>query len=112
MSGGYQPTENNFADGRVRTANAEDGRFGTSYRVKSAPSTEFAGGVRLWKQFGLRAGVGRLAVSTPATLTGSVPHPFFFGRQRSVGGAIDGLNREELAISLHAAGTFAIPPES
>src|SRR5437867_12813996 len=91
VNGGYQLTTNDFADGATRRQNAEDGRLDTTYAVKAGPAIDVAGGARVWRQLAVGVGVTRFSTSTPATLKGTVPHPFFFNRLRAVSGDVDGL---------------------
>ena len=104
VNGGYQLTKNSFTDGATRRQYAEDGRLDTAYQVKAGPSFDVAGGARVWKQLGVGVGVSRFSTSTPATLSGTVPHPFFFNQPRSISGAVGGLKREELTVNLQARG--------
>ena len=108
VNGGYQLTTNDFADGAVKRENAEDGRFDTTYVVKGGPAFDVAGGAALWRQLGASVGVSRFTVSTASSLTGTIPHPFFFNRARSVGGDVAGLKREELAVHVQARGIFPV----
>ena len=98
INGGYQLTANDFVDGAVRRENAEDGRVDSSYNVKAGPSFDIGGGGLVWRRLGVGVGVSRFTVSAPATVTGSVPHPFFFNRLRSANGESGPLTREELGV--------------
>lgn len=97
INGGYQLTTSDFGDGATKRENAEDGRFDTTYEVKSGAAFDIAGGGVLWRQLGVGVGVSRFSVSTPSALSATIPHPFFFNRPRSVSGDVAGLKREELA---------------
>ncbi len=108
VNGGYQLASNDFADGATRRQYAEDGRIDTSYKVKAGPALDIAGGAHVWKQLGVSVGVSRFSTSTPATLTGTVPHPFFFNRLRSVSGSVSGLKREELAVHVQGRGILQL----
>ena len=108
VNGGYQVTGNDFNDGAVRREHAEDGRLDTTYVVKGGPSFDFAAGGILWRRLGVGVGASRFSVSTPAVLTGTVPHPFFFNQPRSVSGEAAGLKREELAINVQVRGVFPV----
>lgn len=108
VNGGYQMTINDFSDSAVRQENAEDGRIETKYVVKGGPSFDVAAGGILWGRLGIGVGVSQFAVSTPASLTGTVPHPFFFNRLRSIAGEVTGLKREELAIHVQVGGVFPV----
>lgn len=108
VNGGYQATSNDFRDGATFRENAEDGRFDTEYSVTSGPTFDISGGGRIWRWLGVGGGVNRLSRSTPAALTGSVPHPFFFNRPRAVGGDITGLDREELTLYVQVRGVVPV----
>ena len=108
VNGGYQLTANDFSDSATKRENGEDGRFDTTYTVKGGPSFDVAGGAKVWRKLGVGVGVSRFSVSTPPSLTGSVPHPFFFNRPRSIAGEVGGLKREELAVNVQVTGMFPI----
>jgi hypothetical protein len=110
VNGAYQLTANDFSDGATRRENAEDGRLDTTYGVKAGPAIDAAGGARVWRNLGVGVGVTRFTVATPTTLTGTVPHPFFFNRLRPVSGEATGLTREELAIHIQVRGVFPVSP--
>jgi hypothetical protein len=104
---GYQATSNDFHDEVMFRGNAEDGEFDTDYHVTSGPTLDVAGSRQIWRWLGVGGGVSRFSRSTPATLSGSVPHPFFFNRPRTIDGSISGLGRDEL--SLHAQLRAVLP---
>jgi len=108
VNGGYQVTANDFSNGAVRRDNAEDGRIDTKYVVKGGPSFDFTAGGVLWRGLGVGVGLSRFSVSTPASLAGTIPHPFFFGQLRSVSGEAAGLKREEQAIDVQIRGVFPV----
>jgi hypothetical protein len=78
VNGGYQISSHDFEQFSTLRANVEDGSFTTDYDVKSGPSFDVAGGANVWRRLAVGVGVTRFSRSTPSTLTGSVPHPFFF----------------------------------
>ena len=108
VNGGYQVGGHDFEQVSTLRANAEDGSFTTDYDVKNGPSFDVAGGANVWRRLAIGVGVTRFSRSTPSTLNGSVPHPFFFNRPRPVSGDITGLKREELAIHVEAIATAPI----
>ena len=99
---------NNFTDGATKRENAEDGRFDTTYVVKSGPAFDVAAGAVVWRQVTAAVGVSQFTVSTPGAVTAAIPHPFFFNRPRSVGGDVAGLKREELAIHIQARSVMPV----
>jgi len=104
----YQFAANDFADAATKRENAEDGRFDTTYVVKGGPAFDVAAGGVLWRRLGAGIGVSQFRISTPSSLTATIPHPFFFNRARSVSGEVGGLTREELAIHFQARGIFPV----
>jgi hypothetical protein len=108
VNGGYQVAGHDFEQVSTLRANAEDGSFTTDYEVKSGPSFDVAGGANVWRRLAVGVGVTRYSRSTPSTLNGSVPHPFFFSRPRTVSGDVGGLKREELAVHVQAIATAPV----
>lgn len=102
VNGGYQMSSHDFEKTATLRANVEDGSFTTDYEVKGGPTFDVAGGATLWRLLAVGVGVTRFSRSTPSTLSGLVPHPFFFNRPRSVTSAVAGMEREEFAVHLQA----------
>jgi hypothetical protein len=102
VNGGYQITGNDFEKVSSLRANVEDGSFTTDYDVKGGPAFDVGGGVALSRRFAVGVGLTRFSRSTSSALSGSVPHPFFFNRPRTVTGDVVGLNRDELAVHVQA----------
>src|SRR4030095_12066170 len=61
-----------------------------------------------WKRLGIGVGISQFSVATPASLAGTVPHPFFFCRLRPVSGEASGLKREERAIHVQVRGVLPV----
>ena len=98
-SGGEYPTE----QGVISDAAAqEQARFESDYRFENAPLFDVSGGVRVAPYFALGIGVSRFMIEETASVSAQVPHPIFFGRDRSISGASPPLTREERAIHLQA----------
>lgn len=102
VNGGYQFTGEDFEKTSTLRANVEDGSFTTNYDVEGGPTFDVGGGARVWRRLAIGVGVSRFSRSTPATLNGSVPHPFAFNQPRSVTGDVGSLKREELIIDVQA----------
>jgi len=102
VNGGYQVTGNDFEKTSTLRANAEDGSFTSEYEVKGGPTFDVGGGVTLSRRFAIGAGLTRFSRSTPSSLNGSVPHPFYFNHPRTVTGDVIGLSRAELAVHVQA----------
>jgi opacity protein-like surface antigen len=103
-NGGFQPTKNDFDDGATLRVNAENGRFDIDYTVKSGPAFDIGGGITLWRRLGLGVAWSQFSNDTPATLTASIPHPFFFSTPRTLTASLDGLRRKEQAVHVEVRG--------
>ena len=98
-SGGAYPKDR----GVISDAAAhEQARFESDYRFENAPLFDVSGGVRVAPYFALGIGVSRFMIEETASVSAQVPHPIFFGRDRSISGASPPLTREERAIHLQA----------
>ena len=80
----------------------------TSYSVTSGPGLDVGGGAMIWRRLGVGISVNRFSRSTRTTVAGSIPHPFFFNRPRSVTGEVGGLKRQELVVDVQARGVFPV----
>ena len=111
MNGVFQTGAKDFGETVSFVENAENGTFTTKYNVESGPAFNISGGVALWRNVGVGAGLTRFSHATPISVTASVPHPFFFNRARSVTGDVGGLEREELAVHIQARAIFTPSPK-
>jgi hypothetical protein len=75
----------------------------TSYAAPKG--TLFDGGflVRVAGNFGVGAGLSAYSAHHDATVTGSIPHPFFFNTPRALSGTASSLRRREIAANIQAA---------
>jgi hypothetical protein len=108
VNGGYQFTTHDFHSVATHPDNVEVRQLDTSYEVPSGSTFDVAGGVVGGHNVGVGAGVSRFSHTTPAMLSGSTPHPFFFNQPRSVSAAIGGLDRTEVGIHLRLLGAFPL----
>jgi hypothetical protein len=102
VDGGYQGGTEDFGTRGTFTEFLEEGNFAAEHAVDPGPQFQGAGGVAVWRNVYAGVAVSRFGKRTPATVTGSVPHPFFFSRNRAIEGEATGLTREELALHLQA----------
>lgn len=87
----------------------EQARFESHYRFEAGPLVDVGGGVRVRPYLAVGVGVSRFRVEEPASVSGQVPHPIFFGRDRSISGASPALARSEWAVHLQALATVPAP---
>ena len=107
IDGGYRPAARSFTDTVRITQFVESGRIDTAYRVKAAPEFDAAVGVRFWRRLAVAVDVSYLTKAGGGAVTAQIPHPFFFGRLRSVDGGATGLTRQETAV--HAQAVWMTP---
>jgi hypothetical protein len=110
INAAYQATSNDFDETVVFHQNAEDSRVKSGYRVESGPAIDLAGRLKIWRDLGVAVGLTRYVRSTPTAIDASLPHPFFFGRPRTIDAAVGGLDRRELAVHLQVRGVVAVTP--
>ncbi len=108
IDGGYRPAAVSFSDTVRITQFVEPGTIDTAYRVKAAPEFDVAAGVRVWRRLALGADVAYLTKAGSGTVTAQIPHPFFFGRLRGVGGDAPSLTRQETAVHAQAVWMSAL----
>jgi hypothetical protein len=107
FDGSYQATSSEFQDGGTFAANAEQARFDTDYAVSRGPGFDVTAGAFVSRRIAVAVSVSRFVQSTPTTLSGSVPHPFFFDQGRGVTAELGQLQRQELGVHLQARGILA-----
>jgi hypothetical protein len=110
VNGGYQVLSQDFQTASTFRVNVEDANVTTDYEVKGGPTFDVAGGIAVWRRLIAGAGVTRFSRTTASTLNGSVPHPFFFNRPRTVTGDVAGLEHDELAVHVQLRATAPIGP--
>ena len=65
-------------------------------------------GLRVWNNLAVGLGVAHVRVRSRVDVTGTVPHPLFYGRPREAQHQPGGFGRAELGIHLHAAWTIRL----
>lgn len=98
INGGWQASDRTFADSFSFDQYAESGRVDVDYGVKAGPVFEGGLGVRLWKALGFGVSFSSFTDTSQATVSASVPHPFFFSRARQIDGTVN-TKREETTIN-------------
>jgi hypothetical protein len=66
------------------------------------------GGMRVWKNMAIGAGVEVAATSQTLDVTGRLPHPFQFNQFREVEGTASGLDRTETLVALEVSWLVAL----
>ena len=107
VNGSYQGAPASFNDRIAETTNLEPASAALAYAVRNAPGFDIGMGARVAGRLSIGAAVSRYTQSDVASVTASVPHPFFFNQARAVSGTVDSLARQELAVHVAAAWTIA-----
>lgn len=109
-NGAFQTSTTEFDSTFSIVRNAETGSVETSYTVPAAPAFNISGGVRIWKNLALGVGVSRFVKADDGSVDASIPHPFFFNKNRLVTGTVPQLQREETAT--HVQAVWMVPVSS
>jgi len=100
---GVLPSPTTFSGATTKTVYVETSTITTAYTV---PTGQFFDGgvlIRVAGGFGVGAAVSSFTKSAAATVTGTIPHPFFFNTPRAISGATSALERSEVGIHVQAA---------
>lgn len=102
-AGIQQPAATTFTSTTTKTVNLEPATINASY---DTPKSQFFDGgvvVRVAGGFGVGVAVSSFTKSSGATISGSIPHPFFFNTPRTFTGSASSLERSETGVHVQAA---------
>lgn len=105
----YPATTTTFTQTTTFETYAETGSLTTAYTTPQKVRFDGGGVVRLWHGFGAGIAVSTLDGTTPAQISGQIPHPINVNQPRALTGTADVLHSES-AIHLQAAYWFRISP--
>jgi hypothetical protein len=108
INGGYQASTTSFDDSFTFTLYQETGSTEVSYPVEAGGIFEGGGAIRLWKGLAVGGVISHFSAEGTATVTASLPHPFFLQRPRQISGEATGMTREENAVHIQAQ--YQLPP--
>ena len=109
VSGFFQPSAG-YANTVHPIDFAEAAVVGTDYKTGAVPGLEAGGGVRVWRNLAVGIDVSRFSKHINGSVSAQVPHPFFFGKPRSVSGDAAGLSRGETGVHLQALWLIPMRP--
>ena len=107
LNGGYLVNSADFTHNIVFTEFVEEGDLDADYRRGGGPLYDVGGAVRVWRNLAVGVAVSAFTKDNDASVTARIPHPFFFDRDRQIGGAQGNLNRQETAV--HVQGIWVVP---
>jgi hypothetical protein len=99
----FQPTTTTFTDATNFTYFLEPATLTGAYDVGDSVGIDIGGVARVWRTLGAGVAVTSASRASSANFTGSLPHPFFFGRARAAETEILDLDRSELGVHISAA---------
>ena len=122
VNGGLQTSTTDFSQGAVFTESGgaysdllsgaaahEQAAFDGTYAVAGGTLFDVGGAIRLWRGLGVGASAARYALDVATSVSAQAPHPFFFGRARSISGSLP-LTRDETAVHVHVLGVVPAGP--
>lgn len=98
-----QPQAASFDDITSFPYFAETARLEGAYKVADGIAFDIAGAARVWRLLSVRVGVTRVMRNTASETSGSFPHPFFFGANRTGRWSSESLDRSEVGVHVSAA---------
>jgi hypothetical protein len=98
INAGLQSPSRTFSDSFTFENYVEDARARADYEVQPAPFFDGGFAVRLFGPIGAGVAFSRFSHSGTATVSGTIPHPFFFDRDRAIAGDVTGVKRNETAV--------------
>lgn len=108
VDGTFVTTARTFTDTATPLIHAESGQFTAAYDVPRAAAFSIGGHVRVWRQLSAGVSYGLSSRSSSAQITGSLPHPFFFSRNRQIEGEAANATRKDATLALQLRGSFPL----
>jgi hypothetical protein len=106
LNGVYQSGTPAFSEAFSYTEYVEKTTITTEYPTKKGPAFDGGGAVRIWRNLAVGVNVSLAERSTDGSVTGAIPHPFYFNAARSISGTA-AIERSENAV--HVQALWAIP---
>jgi len=97
-SAGVQGPSRTFTDTFTFDQYVETARVQADYAVKVKAFFDGGAAVRLWRSLGAGVAISRFTDTRTAAVAATVPHPFFFDRDRTITGTATGVARNETAV--------------
>ena len=102
INGGLQSPTRTFSDSFTFETNLEDATVRTEDEVPSGPFFDGGFSVRLFGPIGAGVAFSRFSRSGTATVSGTIPHPFYFEQERDIAGDAS-VKRNETAVHAQVA---------
>jgi len=106
LNGVYQSGMPAFAEAFTYTEYVEKTTITTDYPTKKGPAFDGGGAVKVWRNLAVGVSVSLARRSTEGSVSGAIPHPFYFDKARSISGSA-AIERSENAV--HVQALWVIP---
>jgi hypothetical protein len=104
----YEVADRAFAESVTVPIYGETATYSASHSSSGGGGFDIGGGVRVWGNLAAGVAVTSFSSASAATVSGTVPHPLFFNRPRTVGADLPGLEYKETGVHLHAVWVMPI----
>jgi hypothetical protein len=108
VSAGAQLAAPGYTSTAAFELHAEDATMNADASIGIGPVFGARGGIRVWKNMALGAGLAVASTSQSLHITGRLPHPFQFNEFRDVEGTADGLERMEALVAFEVSWYVAL----
>jgi len=102
INAGLQSPSQTFTDSFTFEVNVEDASVRTDYEITSGPFFDGGFSVRLFGPIGAGVAFSRFSRTGTASVAATIPHPFFFDRDRDIAGEAD-VKRNETTVHAQLA---------
>ena len=104
----YEAADRAFSESVTVPIYDETATYSASHSSSGGGGFDVGGGIRVWGNLAAGVAVTSFSSASAATVSGTVPHPLFFNRPRTVGANLDGLEYKETGVHLHAVWVMPI----
>ncbi len=108
FGGGVQIGSNEFSETHSEPLYGEQKTWTAAYDVQDGLEFEVGGGGRVWRDLFIGGTYSRVHDSASASITGQVPHPFFFNQPRAISGDSGDVSHDENGYHISAYWVAAI----
>ncbi|MDO8836962.1 MAG: outer membrane beta-barrel protein [Vicinamibacterales bacterium] len=98
LEGGAQVTPTSAESSVTYKLYGEDAVLSAGYDTTVVPVIGARAGMRVWRRLVVGVGASLFGSNGSVTVTGRLPHPFFFQRPRTLDGTASGIKRDEAVI--------------
>ncbi|MEW5982390.1 MAG: outer membrane beta-barrel protein [Acidobacteriota bacterium] len=103
IDAGYQIASTTFDTTTTYTLNVEPAHVSASYEIEPGPMFGARGGVRVWKNLAVGAGVSYFSQTGHAEVEAQLPHPFYLNRNRMASGTLGSFEHQQVMVSAEAS---------